>query len=232
MNRRLQLEIGQKFERWTVLEMTRMPQTPRQRERGNPGTRAALCRCECGTTRPVQVAYLVDGLSKSCGCYKAERTAQQNQERFLTHGLTKHAHYSRWSVMLKRCENPQNAKYPRYGGRGIKVCDEWHDVRVFIAYLETELGHCPVGYSLDRIDNDGDYEPGNMRWASPSMQCANQARFLTVDLERTGPHARLTADQVAEIRRRHAAGEGPTALGREFGVTCAAIINRVRSVPA
>lgn len=134
--------------------------------------------------------------------------------------------------MLERCENPEHHKYPRYGGRGIAVCEEWHDVRNFINYLETELGPRPAAHSLDRINNDGDYEPGNMRWASPSMQCANQSRFLSADLEIDGPHAKLTAEQVAEIRRRHAAGEGVNALGREFGVNHTSIIGRIRSAPA
>lgn len=232
MSRRLNLEIGQKFARWTVLEMTRVPPTPSQVRRGKPGNRAALCRCDCGSVKAVLVVYLIDGRSKSCGCFRAERTAELSPERFRTHGLSKHEYFPRWHNMMQRCENPENPKYPRYGGRGIKICDEWHDVRNFIDYLETQLGPCPPGHSLDRINNDGNYEPGNLRWASPSTQCANQSRFLLVGPAIPGAHAKLTADQVTEIRRRHSAGERVTALAREFGVDHSSIIGRIRSAPA
>lgn len=231
VNARTQLEIGHKFGRWTVLEITRMPPTPKQIRAGRPGNKGTRCRCDCGTVKLVHTAYLVNGRSKSCGCYRAERTAECNRQR-ADHGLSKHEHWHRWSNMLERCENPQNPKYPRYGGRGIAICEEWHDVRNFIAYLETELGPCPPGYSLDRVDNDGNYEPGNMRWASTSTQNANQSRFLTVGLPVRGPHAKLTADQVSEIRRRYAAGESVAVLARAFGVTGDAISGRVRSAPA
>ena len=232
MNRRLHLNIGQKFERWTVLELTRMPPTPSQVRRRKPGNRAALCRCECGTVKLVLVVYLIDGRSKSCGCYRVERTAELSPERFRVHGLSRHEHFPRWRNMIQRCENPDNPKYPRYGGRGITVCDAWHDVRNFIDYLESELGPRPSGYSLDRIDNDGNYEPGNLRWASPSLQCANQSRFLTVGPPIPGAHAKLSAEQVSEIRRRHAAGEQVSALAKEFGVHHSAIIGRIKSAPA
>lgn len=231
LRKRLPLEIGQKYGRWTALEMMRLEPTPQQQRLGKLGNRAALCRCECGTVKPVQVAYLVNGRSQSCGCYRAERTSQLNPERFRIHGMAGHEHFSRWVNMMERCENPQNPKYPRYGGRGIRVCEEWRDVRNFINYLETELGPRPDNYSLDRIDNNGNYEPGNVRWASASTQNANQSRFLTVGLSVLGPHAKLTPEQVSEIRSRHTAGERVMDLAREYGVCHASIINRVQSAP-
>lgn len=104
----------------------------------------------------------------------------------LTHGLSRHPLYSVWAQMIARCENPQNREYHGYGGRGIAVCDEWHDVTAFIAWIETSIGPRPDGttgtkrrmpvYTLDRIDNGGNYEPGNVRWATRSEQMANARR--------------------------------------------------------
>jgi len=79
--------------------------------------------------------------------------------------------------MLRRCEHPAEPQYADYGGRGIKVCPAWHDPAVYLAYVDNDLGSCPgPGYSIDRIDNDRDYEPGNIRWATRSEQNTNQRR--------------------------------------------------------
>lgn len=78
--------------------------------------------------------------------------------------------------MLHRCENPSNKRYAKYGGRGIKVCDRWHDVRLFLGDIERDLGPRPKGMTLDRIDNDGNYEPGNVQWASDAQQRRNQGK--------------------------------------------------------
>ena len=91
----------------------------------------------------------------------------------VTHGLTQHEHYQRWYMMLYRCENPHSNRYKSYGARGVIVCDRWHNVRLFIEDLK-KLGPCPAGYSMDRIDNGGNYEPGNVRWASASEQQWNR----------------------------------------------------------
>jgi hypothetical protein len=92
----------------------------------------------------------------------------------LRHGLSKHPSYSRWCNMIDRCENPDHSAYLNYGGRGISVAAEWRDVAVFLAYLDDVLGSCPSGHSLDRIDNDGNYEPGNIRWATRTEQTRNR----------------------------------------------------------
>jgi hypothetical protein len=109
---------------------------------------------------------------KGLGLSPGARPAQI--EAVTTHGLSRHPLYGRWEAMMHRCFSPVSRAYGNYGGRGITVCDDWHDVRAYIEYLESELGPCPPGWSLDRIDNDGHYEPGNVRWATAEEQRANR----------------------------------------------------------
>ena len=96
-------------------------------------------------------------------------------------GMSGHPLYDIWKNILTRCEDPRNKRYPRYGGRGITVCDRWHDIRNFVADIEQEIGvkparcpECGGRYSLDRIDNDRGYEPGNVRWATATEQNLNK----------------------------------------------------------
>jgi hypothetical protein len=99
-----------------------------------------------------------------------------------THGLAGHPLYSAWLKMLDRCENPRAPRYRDYGARGIRVCAGWHDVAAFIADVEAEIGPRPEGkgpggkplYSLDRVNNDGNYESGNIRWADDFTQARNR----------------------------------------------------------
>jgi len=144
------------------------------------GRRAVLCRCDCGTETVVKLADFCRGIAVSCGCRKRRtmilrnRTASPN----VTHGLGKHWLYQTWHKMLDRCENPDAKDYARYGARGIRVCARWHDVALFVEDIERDLGDRPAGWTLDRIDNDGNYEPGNVRWASAATQAANRRRPL------------------------------------------------------
>ena len=104
-----------------------------------------------------------------------------------THGLSRHPQYSTWKAMRRRCENPDDVAYPNYGARGIRVCDEWRqDVAAFVSYVEKVLGPRPEGLTLDRIDNDGHYEPGNLRWATKAEQTHNRRRLPTGRLGYTG----------------------------------------------
>ena len=80
--------------------------------------------------------------------------------------------------MLRRCEDPDGPGYLYYGARGIKVCERWHDFEAYYADITRLLGPCPAGMSMDRIDNDGDYEPGNVRWATASQQQHNSRNVL------------------------------------------------------
>jgi hypothetical protein len=101
--------------------------------------------------------------------------AEVRQDRRIKHGMVGHPLYRTWYGMMGRCENPADAHYHNYGGRGIRVCAQWHDPRRFIADIEQLIGPRPPGRTLDRYpDNDGDYEPGNVRWATKSQQARNR----------------------------------------------------------
>lgn len=171
----LNVAPGARYGRLTVVDVNlRMPPTRRQAERGHSGFRAFRVRCECGSEKTVQAASVVDGRVVSCGCQLRESASARASARNFIDGRKTHPLYVTWVMMIQRCENPNAEGYSRWGGRGIRVCAEWHDPAVFLAWVDANLGPRPDGYSLDRIDNDGDYEPGNVRWADVAAQNANR----------------------------------------------------------
>lgn len=126
------------------------------------------CRCECGNTRIVGAQNLRRGMTKSCGCLQKERTRQAS----LKHGVSRTSIHNVWSSMLQRCNDAGHHAYSDYGGRGIKVCDRWLKFENFLA----DMGMPPQkGLTLDRFpNNDGNYEPGNVRWATKKEQANNR----------------------------------------------------------
>lgn len=132
---------------------------------GRPIARWAA-RCECGKSTIVRGIKLTGGVTQSCGCLHRERFAEARR----THGLRRTREYNIWAHIKNRCLNPADARFHLWGGRGITICDEWRDN--FLAFY-ADMGECPPGMSIDRIDNDRGYEPGNCRWATPSQQSNN-----------------------------------------------------------
>lgn len=148
---------GQKFNRWTALSK---PDDQR-------GQVKWLCRCECGIERLVLQNNLLLNLSKSCGCLSRETTSENRT----THGKSGTPIYAVWSNMLVRCYNPKYKDFKSYGGRGITVCEAWKNS--FEAFY-ADVGDPPTpDLTLDRIEVNGNYEPGNVRWATKHEQANN-----------------------------------------------------------
>lgn len=149
---------GQRFGRLTVLECV-----------GKDDWHHTIwrVRCDCGNVLNVRGSHLTSGNTKSCGCYNLERSKQLHTK----HGYSYHPLYSTWYNMIHRCVNPDNSNYENYGGRGITVCDRWKNS--FEAFIE-DVGDRPEGATLDRIDVNGNYEPGNCRWADSHTQITNR----------------------------------------------------------
>lgn len=122
------------------------------------------CLCECGNTTKVTGKSLRSGHTKSCGCLEFKKPLKDN-------AVKRHELYPTYTAMKTRCYNKNFEHYHHYGGRGIKVCDRW--LESFWNYVE-DVGPKVKGKTLDRENNDGDYEPGNVRWATPKEQAANR----------------------------------------------------------
>lgn len=200
---------GHVFGRLTVLEMD---------SRGHRGLARWRCLCSCGSTKTVLANNLIHGGTVSCGCKKAEvmRTA----------ATVKHGHSWRgggtpeffcWSSMIARCSNQSHKQWRHYGGRGIRVCERWQ--ASFSSFLE-DMGPRPgPGFSLDRIDNERGYEPGNCRWTTAKVQGRNKRRVI------------LCETAAVLIRHMSRRGSRRADVAWAFGVSPEAItlINKGRS---
>lgn len=210
--RKLSVNPGERYGKFTVI-----------REIPGPPPRRIECACDCGTVKLILISNLVRGVSRSCGCVGAAKTVARNkspEHRALItkHGMWQHPLNGTWRGMMDRCYNPKHHAYKNYGGRGIGVYEPWHDPTVYVAWIEQNLGPRPEGCTLDRINNDAGYQPGNLRWATRSQQAANQRP----DIRPKGsdkPQSQLTEDIVRECRARWVAGEMQNVLAAEYGVS-------------
>jgi hypothetical protein len=129
------------------------------------------CQCKCGNVTATRVDRLISGNTKSCGCFR--------RERMTTHGKSQTKAFLAWQNMWRRCTNPNTDGYHRYGGRGITVCKRWKNFALFLK----DIGEFSKGDTLDRIDNNKGYSPGNCRRVSNSENCQNTcaSKFWFVD---------------------------------------------------
>lgn len=154
---------GKVFGRLTVIERAE-----------NKGKKTCWrCKCACGNILIVQANHLQEGTVRSCGCLALESRT--------THGLAHTKLYRAWVAIKQRCLNPKSSEYHNYGGRGITICNEWLEFQNFYNYVSTLEHYDDDGYTLDRIDVNGNYQVGNVRWIKREMQARNQRRNVYVD---------------------------------------------------
>lgn len=153
----IEIAPGERFGRLVAMEPTR-----------HHGRRAWLCVCDCGVKKLVMTHHLARGRTRSCGCTRVEAARAKNS----THGQTHSPEYAAWDGMIGRCCRKSHDRFPLYGGRGIRVCRRWR--RSFEAFF-ADMGPKPSqAHSIDRIDSNKNYEPGNCRWATSFEQSRNR----------------------------------------------------------
>ncbi len=159
-----------------------------------------ICRCDCGGEKIVSTSNLNSGNVSSCGCAYIESRDQGVSK--ITHGKTSTPEYKVWNNMLQRCSNPKSPSFPRYGGRGIAVSEDWRSFENFHA----DMGDRPSpAHSIERQNNDGNYEPGNCRWATKIEQDNNR---------RTSVRVRLAGEEVTLAEASRRTGIASTTLQR------------------
>jgi len=156
---------GQRFGRLIALE--RAPSSSRAKW---------VCQCDCGSLKAISALHLRKGDTLSYRCLHAQRTSEAKK----THGFSRTPEHNAWLGMKARCYNEKNGQFHNYGARGISVCERW--LESFLSFLD-DVGERPSSsHSIDRRDNDGNYEPGNCYWATKTEQARNTRSNLTFDV--------------------------------------------------
>ena len=168
---------GMRFGRLTVIS--------RDYSKHNKHDRYWLCRCDCGKEKSVTTGHLTSGTVKSCGCIRKEQSIERFKEAAINnirHGEAGTRLYEIWNMMRQRCNNPKNSAYKWYGGKGVKVCNEWNDFAIFTKWSRDNGYEDKKGVaraermSIDRIDSNGDYCPENCRWITISENSSRASR--------------------------------------------------------
>lgn len=153
---------GKRFGKLLVIEKSEV--------KGKHGAILWNCVCDCGESRSAIAGNLISGTATSCGCVSYETRK--------LHGMTKSPTFKTWDSMKQRCLNPNAPDYPKYGMRGITICNKW--LESFNNFL-ADMGERPEGMSIDRIDVNGNYEPSNCRWATRSQQQRNKSNSIYIE---------------------------------------------------
>lgn len=188
--------IGQRYGSLIVTAITEPVKAVNGRSR-----RMAIAICDCGNKIQSDPGSISTGATSSCGCARVKHGHAIGANASRT--------YNSWAMMMDRCRNPNNDRYERYGGRGIKVCDRWHEFANFLS----DMRERPDDTSIDRIDSDGNYEPGNCQWATIVEQ--NRNRSVTIFVRYKGDVlslkecSRLLGESYQVARRKFTQGKAP-----------------------
>jgi len=135
------------------------------------------CKCDCGNEKTIRANHLINGKILGCGCDRYQKVSEKNKKHGHASGGKLTGIYISWAKMISRCVDPYNNRWHRYGGRGIKVCDRW---RAFENFLIDMGSSWEKGLSIDRIDNEGNYEPLNCKWSTAKEQANNRSTFKKI----------------------------------------------------
>lgn len=170
MAQKYKMKKNSKFSRLEVIEELEPIFT-----KGGNKQRKFLCRCVCGNKKEILMGSLLSGKTKSCGCLHKENKGREKKHGFRSNKINSAMKrtYETWRSMRRRCFDKKNKKkYILYGGRGITICKEWDEFLIFLK----DMGERPIGKTLDRVNNDGNYCKENCRWATPKEQASNRRK--------------------------------------------------------